>query len=189
MKNIAVFASGTGSNFQAIIQAVKMQQLKANIALLVSDKPQCGAVEIAKSNGIEVFTFSAKAFENKEAYEQAILLELRQHQVDYLILAGYMKVIGNVLLSSYPMKIINLHPALLPAFPGAHGIADAFNYGVKVFGITIHYVDAGVDTGAIIDQYAFHIEEGESVEDVERRIHALEHQYYPATIHRVLNEE
>lgn len=187
MKNIAVFASGAGSNFQAILEAVVSQQLLANVALLVSDKPQCRAVEIARERGVEVFAFSAKDYEHKEAYEQAILAELQKRQVDVIVLAGYMKLIGNVLLSHYPMKIINLHPALLPSFAGAHGIEDAYHYGVKVFGITIHYVDAGMDTGRIIDQFAFHVEGNASLEEIETQIHALEHQHYPATIQRVLN--
>lgn len=189
MKSIAVFASGTGSNFQAILDAIASGQLQAHLALLVSDKPSCKAVERAVANGIEVFTFNAKDYDGKEAYENAILHELQKRQVDCVVLAGYMRIVGSVLLSHFHQRIINLHPSLLPSFPGAHGIEDAYKYGVKVFGITIHYVDEGVDTGSIIDQFAFHIEEGETVEEVECRIHALEHQYYPATIHRVLNGE
>lgn len=189
MKNIAVFASGTGSNFQAIMDAIASERLQANLVLLVSDKPMCKAVERATSKGIDVFSFSAKDYDGKDSYENAILKELLKRQVDYIVLAGYMKLIGNVLLSNYPMRIINLHPALLPSFPGAHGIADAYHYGVKVFGITIHYVDAGVDTGKIIDQFAFRMAEDASIEDVEGRIHALEHEFYPATIQRVLNGE
>lgn len=186
MKNIAVFASGFGSNFQAIIEAVQNQTLQANIALLVSDKPDCKAVERANTYGIDAFTFCSKDYANKDAYETAILKELENHHVDLIVLAGYMRFIGPVLLQHYPMRILNLHPALLPSFPGAHGIVDAYNYGVKVFGITIHYVDAGVDTGKIIDQFAFHIEGPETVDQVETHIHQLEHQYYPITINKVL---
>lgn len=187
MKKIAVFASGFGSNFQAIIEAVNQKILNADIALLVSDKPSCKAVERASANGIDAFTFCAKDYDGKVAYEQAILTELQRRQVDYIVLAGYMRIIGNTLLEAYPMRIINLHPALLPSFPGAHGIADAYNYGVKVFGITIHFVDQGVDTGKIIDQYSFHIEEGDTLETVETKIHQLEHQHFPETIDKVVN--
>lgn len=187
MKNIAVFASGFGSNFQAIIEAVKQNTLQANVALLVSDKPGCKAIERAEENHIDVFAFTAKEYANKEAYETAILQELKKRDVDYIVLAGYMRYIGKVLLENFPLKIINLHPALLPSFPGAHGIADAYNHGVKVFGITIHFVDEGVDTGKIIDQFAFHAEGNESVDEIETKIHQLEHQYYPITIHKVLN--
>lgn len=188
MKKIAVFASGFGSNFQAIIEAVKSQTLQADIALLVSDKPGCKAVERANENHIDTFTFNAKEYADKAAYETAIMQELRQRGVDYIILAGYMRYIGEVLLTNYPMKIINLHPALLPSFPGAHGITDAYNHGVKVFGITIHFVDEGVDTGKIIDQFAFHADGSETLDEIETHIHQLEHQYFPITINKVINQ-
>ena len=186
MKKIAVFASGFGSNFQAIIEAVKQQTLKADIALLVSDNPSCKAVERASAAGIDAFTFCAKDYAGKAAYEQAVLAELQRRQVDYIVLAGYMRIIGKTLLEAYPMRIINLHPALLPSFPGAHGIADAYNYGVKVFGITIHFVDEGVDTGKIINQFAFHAEPDDTLETVETKIHQLEHKYFPLVINDVL---
>ncbi len=186
MKKIAVFASGFGSNFQAIIEAVKEGKLKADIALLVSDNPSCKAVERASAAGIDAFTFCSKEYAGKAAYEQAVLTELRKRQVEYIVLAGYMRIIGPTLLEAYPMRIINLHPALLPSFPGAHGIADAFNYGVKVFGITIHFVDAGVDTGQIINQFAFHAEPDDTLETVETKIHQLEHRYFPLVINEVL---
>ena len=98
-----------------------------------------------------------------------------------------MRIIGPTLLEAYPMRIINLHPALLPSFPGAHGIADAFHYGVKVFGITIHFVDAGVDTGKIINQFAFHADPDDTMETVETKIHQLEHTYFPVVIDSVVN--
>ena len=187
MKKIAVFASGFGSNFQAIIEAVKQQTLNADITLLVSDNPSCKAMERASAAGIDAFSFCAKDYAGKAAYEQAILAELQARKVDYIVLAGYMRIIGKTLLEAYPMRIINLHPALLPSFPGAHGIADAYNYGVKVFGITIHFVDEGVDTGKIINQFSFHAEENDTLETIETKIHQLEHQYFPLTINEVIN--
>ena len=187
MKKIAVFASGFGSNFQAIIEAVKQQTLNADIALLVSDNPSSKAVERANAAGIDAFTFYAKDYAGKAAYEQAVLAELQKRQVEYIVLAGYMRIIGSTLLEAFPMRIINLHPALLPSFPGAHGIADAYNYGVKVFGITIHFVDEGVDTGKIINQFAFHAEDDDTLESIETKIHQLEHQYFPLTINEVIN--
>ena len=186
MKKIAVFASGFGSNFQAIIEAVKQQTLNADIALLVSDNPSSKAVERANAAGIDAFTFYAKDYAGKAAYEQAVLTELQKRQVEFIVLAGYMRIIGKTLLEAYPMRIINLHPALLPSFPGAHGIADAYNYGVKVFGITIHFVDEGVDTGKIINQFAFHAEENDTLETIETKIHQLEHQYFPLTINEII---
>ena len=187
MKKIAVFASGFGSNFQAIIEAVRQQTLNADIALLVSDNPSSKAVERANAAGIDAFTFCAKDYAGKAAYEQAILAELKAKEVEYIVLAGDMRIIGKTLLEAYPMRIINLHPALLPSFPGAHGIADAYNYGVKVFGITIHFVDEGIDTGKIINQFAFHAEENDTLETIETKIHQLEHQYFPLTINEVIN--
>ena len=187
MKKIAVFASGFGSNFQAIIEAVKQQTLNADIALLVSDNPSSKAVERANAAGIDAFTFCAKDYAGKVAYEQAVLAELKRRDVDFIVLAGYMRIIGKTLLEAYPMRILNLHPALLPSFPGAHGIADAYNYGVKVFGITIHFVDEGVDTGKIINQFAFHATDDDTLETIETKIHQLEHQYFPLTINEVIN--
>ena len=187
MKKIAVFASGFGSNLQAIIEAVKQQTLNADIALLVSDNPSSKAVERANAAGIDAFTFCAKDYAGKAAYEQAVLAELQARKVDYIVLAGYMRIIGPTLLEAFPMRIINLHPALLPSFPGAHGIADAYHYGVKVFGITIHFVDEGVDTGKIIDQFAFHAKDDDTLETIETKIHQLEHQYFPLTINEVIN--
>ena len=188
MKKIAVFASGFGSNFQAIIEAVKQQTLNADIALLVSDNPSSKAVERANAAGIDAFTFCAKDYAGKAAYELAVLSELQKRHVEYIVLAGYMRIIGPTLLEAYPMRIINLHPALLPSFPGAHGIADAYNYGVKVFGITIHFVDDGVDTGKIINQFAFHAEDDDTLETIETKIHQLEHQCFPLTINEVINQ-
>lgn len=187
MKKIAVFASGFGSNFQAIIEAVNNKALDAQIAILVSDKPGCKAVERAKQHSIDTFTFNAKDYAGKEAYETAILHQLQQRSVDYVVLAGYMRYIGKVLLTAYPQHIINLHPALLPSFPGAHGIADAYNHGVKVFGITVHFVDEGVDTGKIIDQFSFHADGSETLDEIEACIHELEHRHFPETINKVLN--
>ena len=187
MKKIAVFASGFGSNFQALIEAVKQQTLNADIVLLVSDNPSSKAVERANAAGIDAFTFFAKDYAGKAAYEQAVLAELQKRQVEYIVLAGYMRIIGKTLLEAFPMRIINLHPALLPSFPGAHGIADSYHYGVKVFGITIHFVDEGVDTGKIINQFAFHAEDDDTLESIETKIHQLEHQYFPLTINEVIN--
>ena len=187
MKKIAVFASGFGSNFQAIIEAVKQQTLNADIALLVSDNLSSKAVERANAAGIDAFTFCAKDYAGKASYEQAVLAELQKRQVEYIVLAGYMRIIGPTLLEAFPMRIINLHPALLPSFPGADGIADAYNYGVKVFGSPIHFVDEGVDTGKIINQFAFHAEDDDTLETIETKIHQLEHQYFPLTITEVIN--
>lgn len=185
---IAVFASGFGSNFQAIIDASKNESLMADIVCLVSDKPDCFSVQRALKEGIDVIAFSPKNYNSKAEYEKMITAQLLAKGVDFIILAGYMRIVGETLLSMFPRKIINIHPALLPAFPGAHGIQDAYNYGVKVFGVTIHYVDAGIDTGEIIDQEAFHVQGEESLDEIETKIHAIEHKLYPKTIQKLIDE-
>lgn len=187
MKNIAVFASGFGSNFEAILEAVERGQLHANIALLVVDKPTCFAVERAHKHNVPVFAFNPKDYSSKEEYERLIVNQLEEYHIDLVALAGYMRLVGSVLLQHYEGRIINIHPALLPAFPGTHAIEKAYEYGVKIFGITIHYVDAGMDTGKIIAQDCFKMKEGESVDEVETRIHQLEHQLYPAVLEKILN--
>lgn len=188
MKNIAVFASGFGSNFEAIIEAANNGTLHANIALLVVDKPACYAVERAHNHNIPVFAFNPKDYDSKEAYEKEIVKQLQAYQIDLIALAGYMRLVGSILLDNYAHRIINIHPALLPSFPGTHSIEKAYNHGVKVFGITIHYVDAGMDTGPIIDQESFKKKEGESLDEVETRIHQLEHQLYPKVLEELINQ-
>ncbi|MDR1345402.1 MAG: phosphoribosylglycinamide formyltransferase [Bacteroidales bacterium] len=184
---IAVFASGNGSNFEAIVTAIEQGNLQVEVVLLVVDKPQCYAVERAKNHHIEVFAFQSKNYPSKEAYETEIADLLEQKDVKLIALAGYMRLIGSVLLSRFSKRILNIHPALLPAFPGLHAIEQAYNYGVKIFGITIHYVDAGMDTGEIVAQECFHVETSDSLEAIETRIHALEHKLYPIVIQQIIN--
>lgn len=187
MKKIAVFASGFGSNFEAIIESTKEGKPALEIALLVSDKPDCFAVKRAQNHRIETFTFVPKGYARKEDYETIIADILTEKKVDLIVLAGYMRIVGKVLLDRFPGKIINIHPALLPAFPGIHAIEKAYNYGVKVFGVTVHYVDEGVDTGHIIAQDCFKISGKETLEEVEIRIHQIEHRLYPQVIHTLLD--
>lgn len=185
--NIAVFASGSGSNFQAICDAVAEQKLQVNVALLVCDHPDAFVLERAKKIHIETLVFDPKSFRSKVDYELMIAQKLNEKKIEWIVLAGYMRIIGETLLQLFPNKIINIHPALLPSFPGAHGIKDAFDYGVKVFGITIHYVDSGIDTGKIIDQESFKVVDDMSLEEIENEIHRLEHQLYPKVLQRLLN--
>jgi len=186
MKIIAIFASGNGSNFQAIIDAVEKGNLMAEIAVLLTDKPDCFAVERAKNYNIPVFSFNPKNYTSKEAYEKEIALYLIEKNVSLLVLAGYMRLIGEVLLNAFPNRIINIHPALLPAFPGKNGILQAYQYGVKVFGVTVHYVDAGMDTGKIIAQECFKADGTETLQKIEQKIHAIEHQLYVKVIREIL---
>lgn len=185
---ISVFASGSGTNFQAIADAVNNGTIPARIALLVCDKPDAYVLQRAEKEGITTFVFEPKKFVSKAHYEQQILMELQRHEVEWIFLAGYMRIIGRTLLNAYPEKIVNIHPALLPAFPGANGILDAYKYGVKVFGVTVHFVDEGVDTGKIIDQDSFKIWGSESLEEVENQIYKIEHEIYPRVIAKLLSQ-
>jgi phosphoribosylglycinamide formyltransferase-1 len=186
MKKIAIFASGNGSNFQAIIDEIEKGNLDTEIATLVTDNPDCFAAERARNHNIPVFSFIPKNYSSKEEYEKEIAFFLIEKNVSLIVLAGYMRLIGEVLLSAFHNRIINIHPALLPAFPGKNGIQQAYQYGVKIFGVTVHYVDAGVDTGKIIAQECFKAEGTETLAQIEEQIHYIEHQLYPRVIKEVL---
>ena len=174
MKKIAVFASGNGGNFEAIAKGCQDGTIKADCVLCVCDKPGARVTERARRLGIELLEFRPKDYASKQDFERMIADRLDQLGVDLVCLAGYMRIVGDELLSRYGGRIINIHPALLPAFPGAHAIRDAFEYGVKVYGVTIHYVNAEVDGGRIIAQRAIPYD-GDDIEELESKIHALEH--------------
>jgi phosphoribosylglycinamide formyltransferase 1 len=189
MKNIAIFASGSGTNFQAIVDAVKNGIVPARVALLVCDKPGAKVIERAERERIPTFVFSPKDYDSKAEFEQAILAELRKREIEFIALAGYMRLIGPTLLDAYEGKIVNIHPSLLPSFPGKDAIGQAYRAGVKVTGVTIHYVDEGMDTGPIIAQRAIAIHEGESLAQLEARIHEVEHELYPAVLKTLLEHD
>ncbi|XWN51635.1 phosphoribosylglycinamide formyltransferase [Anoxybacillus flavithermus] len=189
MKRIAIFASGSGTNFQAIVDAVKKGDIQAEVALLVCDRPQAKVIERAMREHVPIFVFNPKQYETKQQFEREILQQLQQKEIDWIVLAGYMRLIGPTLLQAYPNRIVNIHPSLLPAFPGKDAIGQAYRYGVKVTGVTVHYVDEGMDTGPIIAQRALYIDDGEPLESVERRIHEIEHVLYPQVIQQLLTEK
>lgn len=186
MRNVAVFASGSGSNFQAIIDAVKDGKLEANICLLICDKVGAFVIERATQEKIPSFVFSAKDYTNKAEYETEILEKLRAEKIDYIVLAGYMRLIGPTLLKEFEGQIINIHPSLLPAFPGKDAIGQALAAGVKVSGVTIHFVDDGMDTGPIIAQKAIEVSADETIETLQEKIHAIEHELYPTVLQELL---
>lgn len=188
MKNIAVFASGSGSNFQAIMDAINKGELKAELKLLVSDKANAYCIERAENYNIPTYVFSAKDFKSKAEYEQIIVSKLREMKVEFIVLAGYMRLIGPTLLKAYEGKIVNIHPSLLPAFPGKDAIGQALAAGVEETGITIHYVDEGMDTGPAIAQQSIKIEANESIESLQNKIHEIEHQLYPKVLNQLLQE-
>ena len=188
MKTIAVFASGNGSNFEALAAACADGRIAARIALMVCDKPGAFVNERAARYGIPTFTFNPKEYPSKADYEREIVRRLRAERVELICLAGYMRIVGDVLLEAYGGRIVNIHPSLLPAFRGAHAIEQALEYGVKVFGVTIHYVDATLDGGKIVSQRAFGYD-GDDIAELEARIHAVEYPLYIETINKLLKEQ
>ncbi|MBR5492572.1 MAG: phosphoribosylglycinamide formyltransferase [Alistipes sp.] len=185
---IAVFASGYGSNFEVIARAAKAGEIPAEVVLLVCDKAEARACQIAEQMNIPMFVFSAKEYTSKAEYEAAIVERCKQAEVELICLAGYMRIVGETLLNAYNGLIINLHPALLPSFKGAKAIEQAFEYGVKIFGATIHYVDESLDGGKIIAQRAVEYD-GDSLEEITAMVHKVEHQLYIETIKKILDKE
>ncbi|OPA73425.1 phosphoribosylglycinamide formyltransferase [Paenibacillus selenitireducens] len=179
---IAVFASGNGSNFQALADAVQAGELDATIELLVCDKPKAKVVERAKLAGVEPFIFEPKRYASREVYEAEILQRLTEKKVDLIVLAGYMRIITDTLVTPYYGRMINIHPSLLPAFPGVNAIRQAMELGVKLTGVTVHFVDGGMDTGPIIAQRAVEIEEEATEASVTESIHAVEMKLYPQVV-------
>ena len=182
LKNIAVFASGRGTNFSAIIRATKLGKIKANLFLLICDNPKAGAISRAKRAGIKVALVEREDFASKEDFEAKIIQHLEEDKIDLIVLAGFMRLLSSEFVKRYTGRILNIHPALLPSFKGTEGIKDAFNYGVKVTGVTVHFVDEGVDHGPIILQQAVKVEENDTLESLEAKIHKIEHKIYPEAI-------
>ena len=183
---IAVFASGNGSNFQAIADAIAKGELGAELVLVVTDRPQAFVVERARRAGIASFAFIPADYDSKNLYEEMLKEKLQSLDVTWIVLAGYMRLIGPVLLEAYENHIINIHPSVLPAFPGKDAIGQTMAAGAMNAGVTVHFVDAGMDTGAIIAQQSFPVA-GQDRAAVEQRIHAIEHELYPATLQQLFN--
>ncbi len=185
MKKIVIFASGSGSNFEAILNACKKRYINASVELLVCDKPNAFCLTRANNHDINTLVVSLKKCGSKEVFEEIIVNELDKINPDLICLAGYMKRIDKTILDKYQGKIINIHPALLPSFKGAHGIEDAFNYGCKMFGATVHFVNEEFDEGEIIMQRGFEYY-GNDISEVEDRIHDIEHILYVEAINKIL---
>ena len=180
--NIAVLASGRGTNLQALIDAVEEGRIKARIALVVSDVEGAFALERAARHGIESQILYPKQFPNRASFEQEMVRVLRSRQVDLICLAGFMRLLGSTLIENFRGRIMNIHPALLPAFPGLHGQRQSLEYGVKLSGCTVHFVDEGVDTGPIIIQAAVPVFSGDTEESLSARILQQEHRIYPLAV-------
>ncbi|MFD1203528.1 phosphoribosylglycinamide formyltransferase [Sporosarcina contaminans] len=181
---IAVFASGSGSNFEAIAQACRSGELLAEIVVVITDRPAAYVIERAKKMNIPVAAYEAKAFRSKEAFEKAIVERLADDGVEWLVLAGYMRLIGPTLLNAFPSRIVNIHPSLLPAFPGKDAIGQAIAHGVKVTGVTVHLVDEGMDTGPILAQQAVAVVHND-LEKTAQSIHEVEHVLYKETLQQL----
>jgi phosphoribosylglycinamide formyltransferase-1 len=180
---LAVFASGSGSNFQAVAEAVRNREFPASVELVVCDKPSAYVVERAKALGIDTYVFRPKEYPSREAYEEEILAELRAREIDWIIMAGYMRLVTPVLVGPFYGRMINVHPALLPAFPGIHSVKQALDYGAKITGATVHFVDGGTDTGPIIAQQAVEVLPGDTEQTLSARIQAAEHELLPRVVH------
>ncbi len=182
MINIAVLASGRGTNLQAIIDAIKAEKIDGKIKIVISDNPEAYALKRAQNNQIDTMVFPYKQYKSKEEYEQEILNCLITNNIDLISLAGYMRLLGSRIIKEYRHRIINIHPALLPSFQGLHAQRQAIEYGVKISGCTVHFVDEGMDTGPIILQKAVEVRQSDSEETLSKRILEYEHQLLPRAI-------
>lgn len=185
-KRIAIFASGNGSNFEALAKACSDGRIQGEVVLGVTDRPGSYVTERAARLGIPMIEFRPKEYASKPEFEKMLLQHLREKNVDIICLAGYMRIIGDVLLEAYEGRIVNIHPSLLPAFQGADAIGQALAYGVKIYGVTVHYVDHTLDGGKIIMQAAVEYD-GNDREELEPMIHAREHVLYPAAVQKLIS--
>ena len=182
MLKIGVLASGNGSNFQAILDAVKAGKIKAEIKVLISDKQNAFALERARKNGIEALHMGTKSFPSMDDYFVAVASELKKRDIGLVLLAGFMRIVKSPLLDAFPWKVMNIHPALLPSFPGLHGQKQAADYGAKISGCTVHFVDTGMDTGPVIIQAAVACNAEDTEETLSARILKYEHIIYPEAV-------
>ena len=179
---IAVLISGSGTNLQSIIDQSAAGKLDVEVSLVVSSRPDAYGIERAKHAGIPVLVMSKTDYADAMAANQRIADACKQAGAEYLVMAGYMRMVLSPILDAYPNKVVNLHPALLPSFKGAHAIQDAFDAGVKVTGVTVHFANEDYDKGPIIAQRAVEVQEGWTVDDLEAAIHAVEHKLYPEAL-------
>ncbi len=181
-----VLVSGSGTNLQSLIDTWKRGKLDpAQLVAVGANVAGCFALERAKTAGIDTFVLSHKAFAAREDFDRALVAELRSRHVELVVLAGFMRVLTPVFLGAFPQRVINIHPALLPAFPGTHAQKQALDYGVKLAGCTVHFVDAGTDTGPIIAQAAVPVLPDDDEDRLRQRILAEEHRLLPAVVRAV----
>jgi phosphoribosylglycinamide formyltransferase 1 len=184
--NVGVLASGSGTNLQALIDRAGKGELgPARLTVVGVNVPECAALARARAAALPTFVIDHRDFKTRNAFDQALLTALRAHQVDLLVLAGFMRVLGTDLLAAFPMRVVNIHPSLLPAFPGVGGQRQSLEHGVKIAGCTVHFVDGGVDTGPIIAQAAIVVQDDDDEEALRARILAEEHRLLPAVVRAI----
>ncbi len=181
-KRIAVFASGNGSNLQAILNYSKKNDINGDVVMVFSNNPEAFALKRAQKAKVNSYCVNQKKFILREDFDKEILKIVKKENIDLICLAGYMLLLSSNFINEYKNRIINIHPSLLPSFKGMHGIKDAYDYGVKITGVTVHFVDDKLDNGPIIMQKPVRIFDNESVEDFEKRIHKVEHIIYPKSV-------
>jgi phosphoribosylglycinamide formyltransferase 1 len=179
---LGVLVSGSGTNLQAILDAVRERKLDARVAVVVSNVPDAIALERARAAGIEAVVVDHKRFADRQAFDEAVVAVLRDRGVELVVLAGFMRLLTPALLDAFPLRIVNVHPALLPAFPGVHGQRQALAYGVRVTGCTVHFVDRGTDTGPIIAQATVPVLDDDDEKTLTERILTKEHELLPRVL-------
>jgi phosphoribosylglycinamide formyltransferase-1 len=185
---LAVLISGRGSNLQSIVDAIRAGELDATIAVVISNRADAPGLLRAREAGIEALHLSAKPYANRDDYDRVLVAELRKRSVDLVCLAGFMRLVGAPLLEAFPNRILNIHPSLLPAFPGVDAQHQALEHGVKVSGATVHLVTSELDGGPIVRQSAVPVRDDDTVETLSARILVEEHRIYPEAIKLLLSE-
>jgi phosphoribosylglycinamide formyltransferase 1 len=180
---VAVLVSGSGTNLQALLDD---PAIRSHVALVLSDRPAIGALDRATAAGVESVVIEPGGFSEREDFEAAVLGALEERAIDIVVSAGYMRLLGKTVLDVYGGRWLNVHPALLPAFPGMHGVRDALAYGVKVTGVTVFLVDEGVDTGPVVTQEVVEVHPDDDWDALEERIHAAEHRLLPAAVRALI---
>jgi phosphoribosylglycinamide formyltransferase 1 len=182
MIRLGVLVSGSGSNLQAILDAITHKRLDGHVAVVVSNVAGAGALERAHAAGVQTVVIDHKAYADRRAFDTALVDVLRAGGVEVVVLAGFMRLVTDVLLGAFPMRVVNVHPALLPAFPGVHAQKQALDYGVRVTGCTVHFVDIGTDTGPILAQAVVPVHADDDEDALRERILAREHELLPRVL-------
>jgi phosphoribosylglycinamide formyltransferase-1 len=189
LARIVVLISGSGTNLQSLLDACSDGGLPAEIVAVGADRVTAAGLSRAKDVGIPTFVVSPGAFANREHWDQALAEQIASYQPTWVVSAGFMRILGAAVLTAFPNRIINTHPALLPSFPGSHAVADALTYGVKVTGCTVHVVDQGVDTGPVLAQQGVTVEPGDTEESLHERIKSVEHQLLVQVVGQLCRHE